>query len=100
LKRGRQRFGDLALRWGEPAEQEGNSDHAHTRDPAGASRRGHQVKMDRLRTLFTEPVLDTVSIPYLTPDRAYEVIGMTPAELFVVWHLNHGRIESRTLWLT
>src|SRR5215831_10877586 len=54
LKRGRQRFGDLALRWGEPAEQEGNSDQAHTRDPAGASRHGHQVKMDRLRTLFGE----------------------------------------------
>lgn len=42
-------------------------------------------------TFFTEPVLDTVPIPYLTPDRAYEVIGMTPTELFVVWHLNNGR---------
>jgi hypothetical protein len=27
----------------------------------------------------------------VTPDGAYEVIGMTPTELFVVWHLNNGR---------
>ncbi len=54
---------------------------------------GIQVTSDmRLAvTFFTEPVLDTISIPYLTPDGAYEVIGMTPTELFVVWHLNNGR---------
>jgi hypothetical protein len=40
---------------------------------------------------LAEPVLDTFSLPYLTPDGAYEVIGMTPTELFVVWHLNNGR---------
>jgi uncharacterized protein (DUF1697 family) len=42
-------------------------------------------------TFFAEPVRDTLSLPYLTPDGAYEVIGMTPSELFVVWHLNSGR---------
>lgn len=42
-------------------------------------------------TFFAEPVRDTLSIPYQTPDGAYEVIGMTPTELFVVWHLNNGR---------
>lgn len=54
---------------------------------------GIQVTPDmRLAVTFlTEPVRDTVPIPYLIPDRAYEVIGMTPTELFVVWHLNHGR---------
>jgi uncharacterized protein (DUF1697 family) len=42
-------------------------------------------------TFFAEPVSDTLSTPYLTPDGAYEVIGMTPTELFVVWHLKNGR---------
>jgi uncharacterized protein (DUF1697 family) len=42
-------------------------------------------------TFFAEPVHDMVDTPYSTPDGAYEVIGMTPMELFVVWHLQNGR---------
>jgi len=42
-------------------------------------------------TFFAEPVLNTLPLPYLTPDGAYEIIGMTPSEVFVVWHLNNGR---------
>jgi uncharacterized protein (DUF1697 family) len=55
--------------------------------------RGISVTPDmRLAVNFmAEPVLDTLSLPYMTPDGAYEVMGMTPTELFVVWHLNNGR---------
>lgn len=42
-------------------------------------------------TFLAEPVAGTLPLPYLTPDGAYEVIGMTPSELFVVWHLQDGR---------
>jgi len=40
---------------------------------------------------LAEPVAATLRLPYSTPDGAYEVIGMTPTELFVVWHLRGGR---------
>ncbi len=42
-------------------------------------------------TFFVEPVAETLELPYTTPDGAYEVVGMTPMELFVVWRLQNGR---------
>lgn len=46
----------------------------------------------RLAVAFlAEAVPTTLPIPYSTSDGAYEVIGMTPTELFVVWHLQNGR---------
>lgn len=42
-------------------------------------------------TFLAEPVTVTLPVPYLTPDGAFELIGMTPTELFVVWHLQDGR---------
>ncbi len=42
-------------------------------------------------TFFAEPVTNMISLPYLTPDGAYEVVAMSPTELFVVWHLKNGR---------
>ena len=42
-------------------------------------------------TFLAEPVTVTLPAPYLTPDGAFELIGMTPTELFVVWHLQDGR---------
>lgn len=42
-------------------------------------------------TFLAEPVTATLPVPYLTPDGAYELIGATPTELFVVWHLKDGR---------
>jgi len=42
-------------------------------------------------TFLAEPVTVTLPVPYLTPDGAFELTGMTPTELFVVWHLQDGR---------
>jgi len=42
-------------------------------------------------TFLAEPVTATLPMPYLTPDGAFELIGMTSTELFVVWHLQNGR---------
>jgi uncharacterized protein (DUF1697 family) len=42
-------------------------------------------------TFLAEPVEVGLPVPYQTPDGTYEVIGMTPSELFVVWHLQDGR---------
>lgn len=42
-------------------------------------------------TFLAEPVSVTIPVPYLTPDGAFELIGMTPTELFVVWYLQDGR---------
>jgi len=42
-------------------------------------------------TFLAEPAATTLPVPYVTPDGAYEVIGMTSTELFVVWHLQDGR---------
>ncbi len=42
-------------------------------------------------TFLAEPAAVTLPVPYLTPNGAYELIGMTPTELFVVWHLRDGR---------
>jgi len=60
-----------------------------SRDPFN----GLQVTPDtRLAVTFlAAPVADTLPLPYLTPDGAYEVVEMTPTELFVVWHLKDGR---------
>lgn len=64
-------------------------DHLLARDPFS----GIAVTPDvRLAVSFlAEPVTITLPLPYRTPDGAYEVIGMTPSELFVVWHLQDGR---------
>jgi uncharacterized protein (DUF1697 family) len=42
-------------------------------------------------TFLAEPASNQLALPYQTPDGAYEVVGMTPTELFVVWHLQNGR---------
>jgi uncharacterized protein (DUF1697 family) len=42
-------------------------------------------------TFLAEPTAITLPVPYLTPDGAYELVGMTTGELFVVWHLQAGR---------
>jgi uncharacterized protein (DUF1697 family) len=46
----------------------------------------------RLAVAFlAEPTAVILPVPYRTPDGAYELVGMTPTELFVVWHLQDGR---------
>ncbi len=40
---------------------------------------------------LAEPAARPLPLPYLTPDGAYEVIGQTAAEMFVVWRLQNGR---------
>jgi len=42
-------------------------------------------------TFLAEPTTATPPVPSRTPDGAYELIGATPSELFVVWHLKDGR---------
>jgi uncharacterized protein (DUF1697 family) len=42
-------------------------------------------------TFLAEPVAVPLSVPYLTPDGAFELREMTTTELFVVWHLQEGR---------
>lgn len=42
-------------------------------------------------SFLAEPTGVTLPLPYLTPDGAFELVGMTPTELFVVWHLRDGR---------
>jgi uncharacterized protein (DUF1697 family) len=42
-------------------------------------------------TFLAEPVEKRLPVPYQTPDGAYEVVGQTPAEVFVVWRLLNGR---------
>ncbi|MDQ2742051.1 MAG: DUF1697 domain-containing protein [Chloroflexota bacterium] len=42
-------------------------------------------------TFLAEPAAVALPVPYLTPNGAYEMIGTTPTELFVVWHLRDGR---------
>ncbi len=42
-------------------------------------------------TFFTEPVSAELTVPYRTPDGAYEVVERTPSEVFVVWYLQNGR---------
>lgn len=55
--------------------------------------RGVAVTPDlRLAVNFlAEPTDVRLQLPYWTPDHAFEVIAMTPTELFVVWHLQDGR---------
>jgi len=42
-------------------------------------------------TFLAEPAIIDLPVPYPTPDGAYELVGMTTSELFVVWHLQNGR---------
>jgi uncharacterized protein (DUF1697 family) len=42
-------------------------------------------------TFLAAPSTVTLPLPYRTPDGAYEVVAMTPTELFVVWRLQNGR---------
>jgi len=42
-------------------------------------------------TFLAEPAATALPVPYLTPNGDYELIGTTPTELFVVWHLRDGR---------
>ncbi len=45
----------------------------------------------RAVTFLAEPATVPLPVPYLTPNGAFELIGMTPTELFVVWRLQDGR---------
>jgi len=40
---------------------------------------------------LAEPAKVDLPLPYQTPDGAYEVVSMTPTEIFVVWRLQNGR---------
>ena len=40
---------------------------------------------------LAEPAIAQLPVPYQTPDGAFEVISMTPAEMFVIWRLQNGR---------
>jgi len=40
---------------------------------------------------LAEPAGVPLTLPYRTPDGAFEVIGATRSEAFVVWHLQEGR---------
>ncbi|MGH2458886.1 MAG: DUF1697 domain-containing protein, partial [Chloroflexota bacterium] len=42
-------------------------------------------------SFLAEPTAITLPLPHRTPDGAFELVGMTPTELFVVWHLQDGR---------
>ena len=42
-------------------------------------------------TYLAEPVDTRLPIPYQTKDGAYEVVGQTGSEVFVVWRLRNGR---------
>jgi uncharacterized protein (DUF1697 family) len=42
-------------------------------------------------TFLPSPHNLTIDLPYLTPKGGYELIALTPMELFVVWHLTNGR---------
>jgi uncharacterized protein (DUF1697 family) len=42
-------------------------------------------------SFMAEPAAAIPPLPYRTPDGAYELVGATPTELFVVWHLKDGR---------
>jgi uncharacterized protein (DUF1697 family) len=42
-------------------------------------------------TFLAEPKPGAFEVGYRTPDGAYELVGVTPSELFVVWHLQNGR---------
>jgi len=42
-------------------------------------------------TFLARPTELIVPLPYITPDGCYELVGMTRAELFMVWHLKDGR---------
>lgn len=45
-------------------------------------------------TFLAEPPAIIPPVPFRTPDGAYELIGATPTELFVVWHLKDGRLGN------
>src|SRR6185437_9592966 len=64
-------------------------EHVMSLDPF----RGVEVAPDiRLAVNFlAEPSKVELPVPYQTPDGAYEVIGTTPTEIFVIWHLQNGR---------
>jgi uncharacterized protein (DUF1697 family) len=40
---------------------------------------------------LAEPAKIDLPVPYTTPDGGYELVGKTPTELFIVWHLKNGR---------
>jgi uncharacterized protein (DUF1697 family) len=42
-------------------------------------------------TFLADAVDEILKVPQKTPDGAYELIKMTPTELFVIWHLKNGR---------
>jgi uncharacterized protein (DUF1697 family) len=49
----------------------------------------------RLAVVFlAEPVVIDIPLPFLTPDGGYELVGKTPTELFVVWHVQHTRTSN------
>lgn len=42
-------------------------------------------------TFLPTPHNRTIELPYLTPKGGFELVALTPMELFVVWHLKGGR---------
>lgn len=42
-------------------------------------------------SFLVEPVVVATELPYTTPKGDFALVGMTPNELFVVWHLVDGR---------
>lgn len=58
-------------------------------DPFGGIRVTPDIRL--AVTFLAEPVDVRLPVPYQTPDGGFELIGMTRAELFVVWHLQDGR---------
>lgn len=40
---------------------------------------------------LAEPSKVDLPLPYQTPDGAYEVVSLTPTEIFVIWRLQNGR---------
>lgn len=42
-------------------------------------------------TFLSRPVDNLLPIPSITPDHGFELIAMTPTEMYIIWHLKQGR---------
>jgi uncharacterized protein (DUF1697 family) len=51
----------------------------------------------RLAVMFLAEPVPIISLPYKTPDGAFEVTSMTSKELFVIWHLQNWTTRQ-LLW--
>jgi uncharacterized protein (DUF1697 family) len=64
-------------------------DQLLTRDPFAGIAVVPEVRL--AVTFLAEAAPRALPVPYRTPDGAFELVGMSPMELFVVWHLRDGR---------